>query len=311
MAKLLSFCIPTYNRADVLKQVIENLIPICKKHDLEICVSENASPDHTQEVMLKLVASHPFIKYHRHPENIGPDDNFEYVLKMPDTKYRWLLSDTCYVKNIDNVIADLRREEWDAYVLGGETKSPYRPQSKREYNESISVMKELGRHLSWISCMIYNKRLINEMPFGRYKNSSFNQTALIFEPTADRNSHICFDPDTIVYAMPILKESAWQWHVFDIFYRQWYEMVMSLPIYYPFDAKIKCCQITGGVNSMYFHAKRRSEGKWSLQDLKRNKFFIKQCDNTYSKLLLLALCPRVILTAIFNVGRPIKHLLKK
>lgn len=311
MDNLLSFCIPTYNRADILKQVIELLVPICEKYNLMICVSENASPDHTKDVMESLVAKYSFIKYHRHSHNIGPDDNFEYVLKMPDTKYRWLLSDTCYVKNIDTVIDDLTHNEWDAYIVGGETKSPFCPQTKKIYQESITVMKDLGRHLSWISCMIYNEKNINKMPFKRYKNSSFNQTALIFEPTANRSSHFCFNPNCIVYAMPIIKESAWQWHVFDVFYRQWYEMIMSLPIYYPFDVKVKCCQITDNVNSMYFHAKRRSEGKWSLKDVINNKFFIKKCDNTYFMLLVLAICPQPILKAMFNIGRTIKHIVKK
>lgn len=309
MGNLLSFCIPTFNRAGVLKCVIEKLIPVCEKFDLQICVSDNASPDNTNSIMQELVTIYPFIKYYRHPINIGPDDNFEYVLKMADTKYRWLMSDTCYVLDIDNVIDDLKHNEWDAYVLGGDKKSKYRPQNRIIYNDSISVMNDLGRHLSWISCMIYNEKLILSMPFVRYKKSSFNQTALIFEPTAGRDCHICFDPDTIVYAMPILKESAWQWHVFDIFYRQWWNMIMSLPIYYPYEIKAKAVRSTGGVNTLRFHLKRRGEGKWTFNDFWRNRFFIRQCGNDFYTLFLIGITPIPVIQLMRNLGHLIKEIL--
>ena len=47
--KLLSLCIPTYNRADILKETLTKLVlePAFILGRVEICISDNASTDHT------------------------------------------------------------------------------------------------------------------------------------------------------------------------------------------------------------------------------------------------------------------------
>lgn len=308
---MLAICIPTFNRAIFLEEVIGNLVSPCTQNNIQIFVSDNASSDNTQEMMEELTKKYTFVHYHRHHVNIGPDDNFEYVLKMPDTKYRWLLSDTCYVDNLDEVIRDLERNDFDAYVLNGAPdRAKYLPKEKKQYNDSIDVLKEIGWHLTWISCMIYNKNMVEKMNFDHYKKSSFNQTALIFEPTSYRSSLICFNPNVEVKALPIRKESAWHYHVFDIFYRDWYLFVMSLPVYYPYEAKMACIKANAKnaiVLCKMMHAKRRSMGMWSLADVSRNKFFIQQCDGHYWLLFVLGLCPSKLLDICFSIGHTLKN----
>ena len=228
----------------LLEQSIRKMISVCQQNKILICVSDNASQDDTEPIMQALSDEYSFIKYHRHPENIGPDDNFEYVLKMAETKYRWLMSDTCYVDSIADLLTDLESAEWDGYILS-DPESPcsrarFLPRNKTVYDESISVMREIGWHLTWISCMIYNECLVNSLDFKRYRDSSFNQTALMFEPTANRVCKICFNPQVVVKNLPTGKESSWHYHVFDVMYKRWYLLVMSLPLYYPYEVKMKC-----------------------------------------------------------------------
>lgn len=308
---LLAICIPTYNRSELLKEVIKKLIYPCVKTNTQIFVSDNASQDDTQLMMKEYIDEYPFIHYHRHTQNIGPDDNFEYVLKMPDSQYRWLLSDTCYVDDIDGVVRDLEMSDYDAYILNGAPdRAKFLPLNKITYSDSIDVLKDIGWHLTWISCMIYSKEMVEQMNFGHYKNSSFNQTALIFEPTAYRKSCICFNPKVEVKALPVIKESGWHYHVFDIFYRDWYLFVMSLPVYYPYEAKMACIKANAKgavVLRDMMHAKRRSLGMWNLSDVRRNKFFIHQCDGNYWKLFIMGLCPSKILYFCFLIGHAIKN----
>lgn len=312
MAKLLAFCIPTYNRAEMLRDVIMRLVPLCESTDTDIFVSDNASTDHTQEVMGRIVDEYRFVHYYRQTENIGPDDNFEYVLKMADTKYRWLLSDTCYVNNIDEVVNDLSKEVFDVYILNGAAdRAKNLPRTKERYNNSTDVLKDIGWHLTWISCMIYNEDLVNRMDFHHYRNSSFNQTALVFEPTAYGKCHICFNPNVVVNALPLEKESGWNYHVFDIFYKDWYLFVMSLPVFYPYEAKIACIRANAPnavVLRNMMHAKRRSQGKWRLEDVRRNKFFIKQCGGNYLLFVLMGLCPPKFLDWCFKLGHSYKNI---
>lgn len=300
---ILSICIPTYNRGDCLEQILEKMAPVCSANQIKVYISDNASSDYTQEVGERFSLKYDFVHYYRHPKNIGPDDNFEFVLKMADTKYRWLMSDTCYVDDIADLLEDLSQNDLDACIVSDPyfkgSRSWCLPRQKVFYKDSVSVMKDLGWHLTWISCMIYNQRLIDSLDFRRYQNSSFNQTALMFEPTANRECLICFTPKVEVKNLPSgNKESGWHYHVFDIMYRQWYLLIMSLPLYYPYEVKKKCIEDNAHLPLMlkkYFHLKRRIEGKWTLGDLYRNRFFIKQAHADYYLLFLMGLCPRFLL----------------
>jgi len=287
------------------------MIPICEDNYIHIFVSDNASLDDTETIMNRLVNAYHFIHYHRHPNNIGPDDNFEYVLKMADTKYRWLMSDTCYVDDIKDLMKDLDNEDWDGYILNGD---PYRasqlPREKVFYDESISVMKDVGWHLTWISCMIYNERLVNSMNFERYKNSSFNQTALMFEPTANRSSKICFNPSIIVANLSTVKDSGWLYHVFDVMYRQWYLLIMSLPLYYPYEVKKKCVVDAAHkpiLLSARCHFVRRLERKWSFKDVYRNRFFIRQSQTGCFVLMMMGACPLPLIKFTFFMVHQVKN----
>lgn len=293
---LLSICIPTYNRASFLEIILEKIGEACKEHDVQVYISDNASTDNTEEVAKQYLARYDFFHYHRHQTNIGPDDNFEYVLKMPTSKYRWLMADASYVENIDQVVADLSQKEYDAYILNAqEYRARYLPKDRQVYDNSIKLMEDIGWHLTWISCMIYNKNLVNSLNFERYKKSSFNQTALIFETTANRPCLIEFNPHMVVKAVPTQKESAWHYHVFDVFYRQWYMFIMSLPLYYPYESKMKCIKDNPkNVLALKFRyqLKRGIEGKWSARDLYENRFFVKVADGQYHRLMCVGLLPK-------------------
>lgn len=311
---ILSICIPTYNRAECLDQILAKMLPVCVENDIQICISDNASPDHTEEVGKSYALKYENVHYYRHPENIGSDNNFEYVLKMADTKYRWLMSDTCYVDHLVDLMQDLSSTDWDGYVVNGDSfRAAQLPHEKIRYDNSIYVMNDIGWHLTWISCMIYNERLINSMNFERYKDSSFNQTALMFEPTANRSSQICFNPSIIVGNLSTVKDSGWLYHVFDVMYRQWYLLIMSLPLYYPYEVKKKCVVDAAHkpiLLSTRRHFIRRLEGKWSFKDVYRNRFFIRQSQTGCLVLMMMGACPLPLIKFIFFLVHQVKNVIR-
>lgn len=318
MAKepLLSICIPTYNRCECLQESVSKMLGVCSENNIHIYISDNASPDNTRIVGRSLADTYSFIHYYRHDINIGPDDNFEFVLKLANSKYKWLMSDTCYIDEIGTIMADLESTEWDCYILNGGdgTRHLYLPSKTTIYDNSISVMREIGWHLTWICCMIYNKRLVESLDFNRYKGSSFNQTALFFEPTANRECRVCFNSEFTVRNLVIEKESGWLNHVFDVMYRQWYLLVMSLPIYYPYEVKKKCIEDNaryGGLLKTYCHIQRRCEGKWKFGDVYRNRFFIKQAKGNICMLMLLGVCPVFLLKIVVSPISYFSSIVKK
>jgi len=88
---LVSIAIPTYNRADQYLSVAVKSAIAQTYENLEIIVSDNCSSDHTSDLVRTFDDNR--IKYIRHEENIGANNNFNYCLNNSSGKYFMLLSD--------------------------------------------------------------------------------------------------------------------------------------------------------------------------------------------------------------------------
>lgn len=95
---ILSLCIPTYNRADILDAVLSNYIklPQLLSGEIEIIISDNVSPDNTKDVCAKYTAMCPNVRYYCNQENIL-DGNFYTVLNYGKGQYLKLLNDCFYI----------------------------------------------------------------------------------------------------------------------------------------------------------------------------------------------------------------------
>ena len=108
----LSICIPTYNRADYLKEsllVILEQIHGNYETEIEIVISNNASDDNTNEIVLeyKAMFSNIKINYILQNENIG-FLNASQVCFYATGHFVWILSDDdCITPNAIKVIIDL------------------------------------------------------------------------------------------------------------------------------------------------------------------------------------------------------------
>ncbi len=72
---LVSICIPTFNRANLVWRAIESAIHQTYQ-SIEVVVVDNASTDNTQEVVLGYVNRDTRVKYFRNEKNIGSGNNF-------------------------------------------------------------------------------------------------------------------------------------------------------------------------------------------------------------------------------------------
>ena len=90
--KRLAICIPTYKRsamlAELLDSVVEQGVP-----DLQVIVSDDASPDDTAEVASRYAELLPDYRFIRQPINIGMDRNFMAAIEAADADYVWLMGD--------------------------------------------------------------------------------------------------------------------------------------------------------------------------------------------------------------------------
>jgi hypothetical protein len=88
---LISIGIPTYNRAEgYLRECVESAMNQTYPN-IEIIISDNCSSDGTGDLVKSLGDSR--IRYFRHHQNIGANNNFNHCLEQADGRYFLLLHD--------------------------------------------------------------------------------------------------------------------------------------------------------------------------------------------------------------------------
>lgn len=87
---LVSVCIPTYNHGEVLGVALRSAL-LQDYVNIEILVVDNHSSDNTQEVVDKVSAGDPRVRYERHSENIGMAENFSACISTARGDYIKLL----------------------------------------------------------------------------------------------------------------------------------------------------------------------------------------------------------------------------
>ena len=120
--KLLTISIPTWNRSNLIKELLDELIAQVINYNLsgeiEILVSNNGSEDNTHEVLKELLTKYSFITYNRNPVNIGANPNVMKSMQMASSEYLIFLGDDDRIKggSLSGVI-DFLKTHQDAGVV--------------------------------------------------------------------------------------------------------------------------------------------------------------------------------------------------
>lgn len=96
---LLSICIPTYNRSNIIDKSLENYVnDPAFSEQVEIVISDNCSTDDTEKQIAKYTNKYNNIKYNRLQRNIGAEYNVIEVLSMGKGLYLKLMNDAISLK---------------------------------------------------------------------------------------------------------------------------------------------------------------------------------------------------------------------
>jgi acetyltransferase-like isoleucine patch superfamily enzyme/glycosyltransferase involved in cell wall biosynthesis len=93
MTPLLSICVPTYNRAELLERFIDNVLPQSRGLNgaVELVFSDNASDDRTPELLSALPAD--IVRINRNATNLGVMRNVFAAVANARGDYVWVLGD--------------------------------------------------------------------------------------------------------------------------------------------------------------------------------------------------------------------------
>ncbi len=262
MNELLSICIPTYDRAGYLQRSLDKIIPQAKQYDIPIYISDNASPDNTEKVVAAFAREYPNLFYSKNSKNQGGVVNVARVLHMSKTKYSWLLGDDDRItKNaIGEMITVLESADYDMVVVNGGKKLnslAERVEGRVNdlknfslYSDRNKLLSDLGWHMTWISCLIFNSKIIKNGEFEKFFNTEIPHFAVIFNYLSRSNILVAWEPKAFVYSSA-RDLACWYDKAFDVFGKMWFDTVKSLPNSYTEEAKNICIK-NHGVKSRLF-----------------------------------------------------------
>ncbi len=144
--KLLTVCIPTYNRAKYLEKQLMFFLEQVRSNSkiidsVRFIVSDNASTDETPEILRKIHKVTGFFDYETNESNLGVVGNIIALLNRSDTEYVWFVSDDDTLKNgiIENILSIIKNYNEPEFIFlnylssskkGFNGKSGYRADSK-------------------------------------------------------------------------------------------------------------------------------------------------------------------------------------
>lgn len=113
--KLLTICVPTFNRRALLEKHLHNVFSQLRSfssNDVEVVVSVNPSNDGTEEMVVQLKEQYDFV-LNINKENIGGTKNILKLFSMAKGKYVWIAADDDILVSglIEKVVTALREHK--------------------------------------------------------------------------------------------------------------------------------------------------------------------------------------------------------
>lgn len=305
---LLSIVIPTFNRAAYLDRCLAQCVLVAERHSIGIHVSDNASTDDTQAIVEKHRADYPNIFYGRNDSNIGADLNFEVALARSESEFVWLLGDTYKLTNecVDHALRLIEEGAGttDAYVFNVEDRVS--EIASKKYTDHDLLLSELGWHMTCMSSLVYNRRLLADARFKRYRGTNFIQTGIIFEFIFDKQFLVSWVQDVSVRSLVTkdLTKTGWHGRTIDVWANKWAQYVLSLPTAYLLSSKLKCIRDHGtksrifSLNSMI---ELKIKGLLTTQVVHQNELPLRLATRWPTFLLTcITLVPNSVLSAVLR-----------
>ena len=170
---LLSFAIPTYNRAKYLDQLLGVLSQQLQGESrVELIVSDNASADNTQAVVESYKQQGLPIRYLRNEVNRGPDFNILQCYERATGKYVWIFGDDDLIapETMQRILDALCLDRYDLICIRTHSleadnvrHNDFTPSSDLE----LATAEDLARHIhvffTFISGIIVNKERVSSL----------------------------------------------------------------------------------------------------------------------------------------------------
>lgn len=189
---MLSICIPTYNRADLLDRCLTNIRKVLASNeasfDFEICISDNASTDHTSQIIDKHKRENDRIVSFRHEGNLGFATNFKTVLQL--ATHDWVVvigDDDVVTSEFEKTIYMAMKTNSPLVVFSseyGENKKQSNCHSdlRVRLSKPSDVLRTIGMfHMSFIGNLMFRRSMVQKYIETLTIQSAYPQTVLAWK----------------------------------------------------------------------------------------------------------------------------------
>lgn len=154
----LAIAIPTYNRAEILKENLLYMLEDIKKYNIPIYISDDSTNNDTKNMIAKVKNQYANIYYFHNGSSLGHDKNYFYTLNLPDEDYIWYLGDSIIIENgtISMILEIINKYKLDLIFINEETRNLDVKSGVME--DKNRVLLDLGWHLTLSGTTIYSKK---------------------------------------------------------------------------------------------------------------------------------------------------------
>ena len=271
MNPLLSLCIPTYNRRDLLLMTLDNLLPQLKQHEIPVYIRDNASPDDTVAMLERYKAekySNLFFK--RNPENLGFDRNLRLVVEDASTEYCWLLGDDDWAddgavaaimsalsSHVGLVLVNSAAYKHDMQTVVNPDRLGFAEDRLYEADDHSRLLSDTAQSASSVSCMVID-RLAWLRAAGVNYPKNYSHVGATFVSVLGKRAHVIGKPLIKLRVGCSPQAPALKYEVLMV---NWPAAIWGLPADYADDAKRSitmrdrrsslCCTVAARALGMY------------------------------------------------------------
>ncbi len=229
--KLLSICIPTFNRPEILKDNLLFMLPEIKKFFVSVYISDDSSNNLTKEMIKDIQKKYKYIFYIRNKPSLGHDKNNLKSLTLPNSAYVWLLGDSQLLKKnaIKNTLKVITQMKPEIIAVNSENRESLNIDGAY-YSNCNKVFNDLCWHLTLTGASIYSQKIIStidEIDLKSCKN--FPQISLIFNHLSKSCSFYWINKNLIFTRRTKKFQSYWVNNVFKVFIDDFTNVIFNLP----------------------------------------------------------------------------------
>jgi len=307
---LLAVCIPTRNRRMVLEECLASILPQADALGVGVCVSDNGSSDSTWQVLETFKRQYPWMQIMRHTRDIGYRDNLTGAVLSARAHYVWPINDKLVLLPgaLEYVMSVLVHRHPDAIIVNAP--SGIVSTVEKEYSTPQSCLTELGWWTSVTGATVLPRQAFVDALHIQPLSRDHSHVVALFSYLASlRAPRVLFSGRVLIQAgMSATENHVWSSYadrILEVWGRNWYDAVMSLPAFYSTNDKlqaVRSVQEHAGFLGLKDLIRLRVQGELTLQRLNTDQVPLRVAISApWWSVVIISRMPRWILCPLLHV----------